>query len=1409
MLATSSGGTGTTSPSGILIGTATGFQTLALGNGLTLAGTTLSTALFATAPLAYNPATGTFSIGQSSTTTDGYLSATDFNTFNNKVSSSSLLALLAPLSAFPFSPTTAFGAAANATSTLIGFNAGLYALASSTIGNGTQQGGLTINGGATTTGTLNVLGTGTSTFAGNIGVSGSVVPLADNTYSLGAPGLTFKDLYLGPHSLYVNGQQVLSTDSSNDVVVSSDVNENLVVQTAGTANIELNPSGTGQVLIKNNVNITGGKSITTSDLSALPIPNGVAAGNLTIAGHSITASDTNGGIFLTPNGSGGTYVTLGNFGIGTTSPTNKLEVNGGEYIGGNSHITGSLTLGNLNGLLTSTNGLVSTVSTSSLGLLSTSSIDSIDKSYFFSTTSASYFLSQNQGNAFSTTSANYWQTQNNFFSTSSASYFANSLGLVSSTSLSGGAGISYNPSTGVITNTIGYPFPNNATSTLISFNGGASTTDLSAGVAFFGKTATSSFSANGTLTLGNATGSIQCLHVDANGKVSGTGSDCGAGGGGGSSTFLGLSDTPNAYIAGQVFYTNATADAVTSSNSFTFDGTTLIAPGLSANTLTVSGSSSFGTVIAGVWHGTTIAPAYGGTGTSTLPGYGQILIGNGNNGYALVGTSSLGLFSSTSIQAQAPLSWNPLSGALSIAQSGPSADGYLAQTDWNSFNARLSTSSLGLVDKGYFFSTTSAIYFASASTSIAKTYSNNTFTGSNTFSGATIANGGLTVGSLTGLLYGTNGSVGTIATNSLGLLGSSSLSALAPLSYNAGNGQFSISQSSTTTNGYLSSADFNTFNNKISSTSLSATGPLSYSPSTGVFTIAQSGPATDGYLSQGDWNSFNNRLSTSSLGLFDKGYFFSTTSATYFLSQNQNLAFATSSADYWKTQNNFFSTSSALYFSQQGLAFSTSSASYFLSQNQGNAFSTTSAINFVNSSTTIPKTYSANTFTNGNTFSGSLAANGGLTVGSLTGLLYGTGGSVGTVATNTLGLLGSTSISALGPLSYNVATGVFSISQSSTTTNGYLSSADFNTFNNKISSTSLSAAGPLSYNPVSGQFVIAQSGPATDGYLGQGDWNSFNGRLSTSTLGLFDNGLLLLDLFGLVLLAARSCLLNYFIKLLADTADTLRLLDHLGKLLVVARPRLLHTLPAIYFASASTSIAKTYSQQHFHGQQHVQRRDYCQRRAHRRLAHRAPAGGGGSRLGKLDAFGSLRRHTGTSSGAGLRARCSSAKATAVISLSPPRRSASPASGRSLPRLRSCTIPAPGPSRSRMPRPTARRSARRHSRRATSTTTARALSASITQTGQKAAVGQPGFLSGSDFSIFENKISSSSLSGASVISYTGSSGVITTQAGTFGGNSSSVYTFPGDVITTGTATTTNLYVNGAVTGAGLSACSGDH
>jgi hypothetical protein len=68
--------------------------------------------------------------------------------------------------AFPFTNTLFGSTNANSTSTLIGFTNGIYSLASSTIGNGNQNGGLTISGGATTTGSVYVggnIGIGTTT----------------------------------------------------------------------------------------------------------------------------------------------------------------------------------------------------------------------------------------------------------------------------------------------------------------------------------------------------------------------------------------------------------------------------------------------------------------------------------------------------------------------------------------------------------------------------------------------------------------------------------------------------------------------------------------------------------------------------------------------------------------------------------------------------------------------------------------------------------------------------------------------------------------------------------------------------------------------------------------------------------------------------------------------------------------------------------------------------------------------------------------------------------------------------------------------------------------------------------------------------------------------------------------------
>jgi hypothetical protein len=122
-------------------------------------------------------------------------------------------------------------------------------------------------------------------------------------------------------------KEVLQTDTSNSVVVSASDTQNLILKTTGGGNIELNPaSGNGSILLKSNITLTGGKNIVTSDSSAAPFTYGTKSGNIQIAGNTISATNANGVIEISPNGTGNTYITSGNFGIGTTAPGALLDI---------------------------------------------------------------------------------------------------------------------------------------------------------------------------------------------------------------------------------------------------------------------------------------------------------------------------------------------------------------------------------------------------------------------------------------------------------------------------------------------------------------------------------------------------------------------------------------------------------------------------------------------------------------------------------------------------------------------------------------------------------------------------------------------------------------------------------------------------------------------------------------------------------------------------------------------------------------------------------------------------------------------------------------------------------------------------------------------------------------------------
>jgi predicted heme/steroid binding protein len=84
-----------------------------------------------------------------------------------------------------------------------------------------------------------------------------------------------------------------------------------------------------------------------------------------------------------------------------------------------------------------------------------------------------------------------------------------------------------------------------------------------------------------------------------------------------------------------------------------------------------------------------------------------------------------------------------------------------------------------------------------------------------------------------------------------------SISTIAPLTGGTitSSGNIGITQAGATMDGYLSSADWNTFNSK--QNIFSATAPLYVADD--VISISQSGASSNGYLSSADWNTFNNK----------------------------------------------------------------------------------------------------------------------------------------------------------------------------------------------------------------------------------------------------------------------------------------------------------------------------------------------------------------------------------------------------------------------------------------------------------------------------------------------------------------------------------------------------------------------
>lgn len=91
----------------------------------------------------------------------------------------------------------------------------------------------------------------------------NILPYANNTYDIGSPTMTFRHVYVGPGSLYVNGKQVI-TDDSGTITVSTDLNQNLQFKTTGSGALQLVCGAQGTITVNGTLQIASGNNITDS-----------------------------------------------------------------------------------------------------------------------------------------------------------------------------------------------------------------------------------------------------------------------------------------------------------------------------------------------------------------------------------------------------------------------------------------------------------------------------------------------------------------------------------------------------------------------------------------------------------------------------------------------------------------------------------------------------------------------------------------------------------------------------------------------------------------------------------------------------------------------------------------------------------------------------------------------------------------------------------------------------------------------------------------------------------------------------------------------------------------------------------------------------------------------------------------
>ena len=126
-------------------------------------------------------------------------------------------------------------------------------------------------------------------------VGGNLIPDTHNAYDLGSTTKYWRDLYLSSGSLYINGQQVLST-TGTEFRITTDAGESIKIIEAGNdtitletenGNITLNASGNGVIELDAPIQVAAGRQVLSSDGNAILFGEDIDAQTNRISANNI------------------------------------------------------------------------------------------------------------------------------------------------------------------------------------------------------------------------------------------------------------------------------------------------------------------------------------------------------------------------------------------------------------------------------------------------------------------------------------------------------------------------------------------------------------------------------------------------------------------------------------------------------------------------------------------------------------------------------------------------------------------------------------------------------------------------------------------------------------------------------------------------------------------------------------------------------------------------------------------------------------------------------------------------------------------------------------------------------------------------------------------------------------------